>query len=70
MPLNPAFRKTRQDFCEVRLSSKTARATKGKPILKNKGITTTTKKFNLRGWRDAIAIKSTGCSSRGPTFVS
>jgi hypothetical protein len=28
------------------------------------------KKFDGRGWRDGLAVKSTGCSSRGPGFKS
>lgn len=54
MPLNPAFRKKKQDLCKAKLNSRTARDTKRKPVLKNKPKK---KKKSLSGLRDGTVMQ-------------
>jgi hypothetical protein len=60
---NPSTGEIEADLCESEInlayiiSSKTVVGTKRDPVSKTKS-----------GWRDSSAVKSTGCSSRGPVF--
>jgi hypothetical protein len=54
-----------------KVSSRTPRATKRNPVLKNqkKKKKKKKKKIGGQGWRDgSVVVKSTDCSSRGPEF--